>query len=75
MTWSCPDELADIEMYQNLKQYIISILGTPTEESIAENNYGETYAYYTYWDDMQLSNSSTLGDNVYFGKNIGWVKG
>lgn len=75
MTWSCPDELADIEMYQNLKQYIISILGTPTEESIAENNYGETYAYYTYWDDMQLSYSSTLGDNVYFGKNIGWVKG
>lgn len=67
MTWWCPDELADFQMYQNLKKYITSVMGMPTKESTAENSYGETYAYYTYWDDMQLS--YYWGD-VYFKRSI-----
>lgn len=72
MTWSCPDEIADYETYLDLKEYISGILGTPTEESTSENNLGETYRYCTYWGDMQLSYSSSIGNSVSFGKNVIW---
>lgn len=72
MTWSCPDEMANYETYLDLKEYISSILGTPTEESTSENNIGEIYGYFTYWGDMQLSYSTSIGNSVSFGRSVVW---
>lgn len=72
MTWSCPDEIANYETYLELKEYISSILGTPTEESTSENNIGEIYGYFTYWGDMQLSYSTSIGNRVSFGRSVVW---
>lgn len=44
----------------------------PTEESTSENNIGEIYGYFTYWGDMQLSYSTSIGDSVSFGRNVVW---
>ena len=61
------------EMYLAVRDALMKYMGTPTEESSGKNNYGETYAYYTYWGDFQLAYSTALEPNLYAGRNHIWA--
>lgn len=72
MSWHCPEEIANYSKYLELKQYITDILGVPTEESTGEKNQLGMYSCYTYWNDMQLSYSNMVGNNITFGRSVVW---
>ena len=59
-------------MYLELKQHNTNILGAPTDETTGKNYYDEIYAYYTYWNDMQLSYSTVTGQTIYLGRSQVW---
>ena len=70
ITWTLSTPSTDLETYFDIKEYIISELGKPVEES--ETGRGEIYSF---WGDIKLSFSPPLlteNNSVSLSKNHAW---